>query len=937
MYGRPSRPLFSRRPGTFIARNYAVSVKNPQPRRVSKAESKEATKLMNTMVDQAAHDLRTYNETDKNRMTKLGNVLRKGQSSKFKGEWSVERATFDFHSEQERTVAGVAGEENEAPDIVYEPGTFVELRKSSATVIGVILGSQYSARSHEYVTLTSTGIVWEHTKDNVMFEVPNLVESDLISRCGMESAPANDSQHHARVEVLKRLRQLEIAVHEASHGITMLPSALYDIVKSPDPTKSAVIGAAEVTRLLFKKPAMVKVYAVHKFLMTNSLYFVAAYDYPVSKTFSVRPQEVVDRIRTIDAWVKLPDGPIHRFAEKAKQVRAANKKLVEENRDREPERRVASHVWTEDDRTILLHLLDKLRFLLGCQSDPLMLGSIFIFHKVVADDFRDERLQALLIDLGVLAPWGDLTPLAAGLLDGGKRERREAKLVKRSFASRGSQSQVEPLGPEDFYPADPLDSVRHDFGNLPVYVIDDPDASELDDGISIEPVPNEPGTYWVHAHIANPTSILPPTHYLAHNPEGMHNSLYLQHKTYAMLPRKLTHHPEYPLSLISSESPQKVLTFSTKVSSNGDITDYTVRAGIIRNVILRSYESVNLAMGWERVRYTYPFGGGATPAIPAELGGEDVKNLQRLAEVVHNLRQRRWNEGAFQHSHPTASLYDVRWPPGTDRYFLDPTCHLGFPKMGYRVTSSKDQDVGAHAVVSEVMKLGCSTASLFCRDRNIPILRRYATSPIVASESAYQELLDSRTPNGYIDYWRSYSALALDSVGGHSLEPRGHFGLAVKEGDGYARVTSPLRRHSDLVTHWQIQSALLGKRPVYDTEWMEGYKVQVQGRTRLLTRLEGVQDTYYNILFLKRWTEDRERGKYSDVADPFEDLKIHTGSWPVLNLGTRTWSTEGDIPTLGLKAIVTNVDNSLPPGVEIPVTLKEFALGLRSKIHVVPK
>lgn len=41
--------------------------------------------------------------------------------------------------------------------------------------------------------------------------------------------------------------------------------------------------------------------------------------------------------------------------------------------------------------------------------------------------------------------------------------------------------------------------------DLPIYVIDAVYAEELDDGISIESVPGEPNTDWIHIHVADPT------------------------------------------------------------------------------------------------------------------------------------------------------------------------------------------------------------------------------------------------------------------------------------------------------------------------------------------------------------------------------------------------------------------------------------------------
>ncbi|KAL0573352.1 3'-5' RNA exonuclease complex component [Marasmius crinis-equi] len=872
----------------------------------------------------------------KGHVKKLADDLRAGASPATR-DMSAERTMFEREIEEERTSGGTGMEgENEASAKVFEPGTFVEIRKPNVILSGVILGTQYNARVQEYVTLTNNGSVWPHSKDAIMFDVPSLVDPDIIARCGLGMSARDNVQHAARVEVLKRLRHVDRAVQEAAQGISRTPDALYNSLKSPDPTKPATVSAAEAARLLFAKPTMVKVYATHQFMMANPLYFTAGFDYQINRTFTVQAKETVDLIQTVTGWTKQAKGPIQSFVDKARRVREVNVELLEELRVEEPRTRPAKHKWDDNDRTIIKFLLSKLRLQLGAQMDPSTIGTYHIVQKLIeGEEIDDATVQRLLIELGVLPPWGDLTPLAAGLLDG-HREKRGAQLVEKSYANRG-KVWSDPLGPEDFYPTDPLESVRHDFGDLPVYIIDDPTALELDDGMSIEAVPNEPGAFWIHAHIANPTHILPPTHAICQETEVFKNSIYLYHRSYPMLPREFTHHEQHSMSL-SGKEPQNVLTFSAKVNSNFDLLDYQVRAGIVRNKIFTSYDALNAALGWEKPKWTYPFGGNpAKVPAPADLSQTDVENLQNLHEVSHDAWKRRLRDGAFSFSYSRASLYDVEWPEGVAEYSLEPTRHTGFPKVNYRVVQGHDLDVGAMSIVAEVMKLACRVASVFCRDRGIPMIRRYATPPVINSESAYQDLLDGRTRNGFVYYSKGYEALTFDSIGGFSVEPKGHFGLGVPEGEGYTRVTSPLRRHSDLVAHWQIQNALLGKPPLYGAEWMTNYTVQIAAKSRMATRLEGVHEAYYHILFAKRWREERQLGKHQDVSDPFDNLVVHNQSWPSQNAAIRQYHCEGEIRTLGLKAVVVDSDFNTPPGQAIPVTFLDALLGLKPKFRTTPK
>jgi len=57
-----------------------------------------------------------------------------------------------------------------------------------------------------------------------------------------------------------------------------------------------------------------------------------------------------------------------------------------------------------------------------------------------------------------------------------------------------------------------------------------------------------------------------------------------------------------------------VLTLSSKINDKGDITDIKVRAGIVRNMVIVSYDAVDRALNLPPVVRTFPFGG--EPSIP---------------------------------------------------------------------------------------------------------------------------------------------------------------------------------------------------------------------------------------------------------------------------------------------------------------------------------
>jgi hypothetical protein len=82
---------------------------------------------------------------------------------------------------------------------------------------------------------------------------------------------------------------------------------------------------------------------------------------------------------------------------------------------------------------------------------------------------------------------------------------------------------------------DVLVGLRKDWGSVPVYCIDDIDANEIDDGVSIEPA-DLPDEYWIHVHVADPASMIEPRSVIAQNAMSAMRTIYLPDRVIGMLP-----------------------------------------------------------------------------------------------------------------------------------------------------------------------------------------------------------------------------------------------------------------------------------------------------------------------------------------------------------------------------------------------------------------
>ncbi|KAF8071867.1 hypothetical protein FPV67DRAFT_1412259 [Lyophyllum atratum] len=855
---------------------------------------------------------------------------------------SIEKATYDADQEHSE-------EEGDSPTIHLSLGTFVEARRNHISTHGVVLGHIVSERRKRLVVLTTAGEVWQPVREDIAFNIPDFVSADLVARCGQQAFPAQQTQKRARVEVLKRLKELSRTLEKTYNPVSQKSAQVYNTVSSSDPNKWSQTTTTEVARLINPNPDKITLFATHNYLMTNSLFFTAHHSYGVNEVFHVRPKSHVDNIHTIRDWSRLHDGPIQSFAGRARKVIAANQEAQKISRTELPSYSPATHVWTESDRKILMFLQHSLRRTRTTQQDPYSLGQSFILKQIhpMRPCVNDDEVQKTLVDLGVLAPWQDLMMLEPALdLDVEPEATSSTVKAREAVAQKGiealaSSTHKTPLGPEDLYPSDPLDSVRHDFGDLPVFVVDEASAEELDDGVSIERIPSEPDSLWAHVHIADPASLIPPTHILAKEASIRSESVYFIHRSWPLFPRSLMEHPKYGLSLGVREDglPTKVLTFSTKVNSRGEVTDFKVRAGLIRKIHVITYDEVDAALGSPEVPRWYPFGSRPQPKpTPRPLTESQVKDLRDLYTASRRLVDKRQRDGVLIFSQPVVQITSIAPPPSElSAPTFEPTTFKGFPTFGYSVADMFAVDTGARSMVAEMMKLASRAASRFATERGLPMIRRGSDPRLSGFTGFPQELSDMRTSNNYVRHDLGIFRVDMAPIGEYSLEPMAHYALGISQGEGYTRATSPLRRYLDLVAHWQIHHALLGSAapttsPPFDTARLSELSISVPATDALSRVIGRTHQRYWQLMLLKRWAEDTANG-VERGDDPLQRLEGVTLSAPTTNKSTGKYHVETHIRLLGINVSLEDLDTpDIPPGTTLPVKVQECLLGVRPKL-----
>ncbi|KAF9953214.1 hypothetical protein BGZ65_004810, partial [Modicella reniformis] len=491
--------------------------------------------------------------------------------------------------------------------------------------------------------------------------------------------------------------------------------------------------------------------------------------------------------------------------------------------------------------------------------------------------------------------------------------------------------------PTEMYRRDPCDSIRHDFGHQPAYAIDDPSASELDDAFSVEHEPGStPPSTWIHVHVADPTSILPPSHEMSRLAAERIQSSYLPERTWPMFPRALT---EGVLSLNDDGHPKKVMTFSARMSDDsGEIIEFKIRPGLIRKIVTLNYDDVDKVLSWDRVH-----GGEAEGtrirnsivsvpeervverkyyrAVTGSVNTEDKEKLLTLQIIAQKHLDYRRSHGAFNYTlgRPLVEITPSLQSIADDEMRLAPVDYScsQWPKPHISCRLDPTFASPARMMVAEYMIVAGRVSALFSRDHNLPTLFR--NQPLPAAEKhklLFDEMISKKTDpkTGMTDLVDMLPLRPYVTGAEISTTSLGHWSLGLQV--GYCRVTSPLRRYSDMLAHWQLKGILLSKHnqsssssvstftvpPVFGLDVLVPLSGVIRDRERKLGMLEARTVRFWIIEMFRRRAE-------AGLSNIFEGIVINptADGYNVLStlLGFQTVvkAQPQEIPEIGTKVL----------------------------------
>ena len=732
-----------------------------------------------------------------------------------------------------------------------------------------------------------------------LFPVESMSEAERAS-----NDVALQKRNEARRILARKLRKIQIAVERRTGRLLrdrsgcFQPETLWEEVHAENAHLAEngvwpTLTCEDILERRFgaEKDEMSR-FALHTILMSRPDLFQAdESDMKISGKFAARPKWMVDELelgkKALQAWEAAPDSEaaaeVRHFITKCKEIVLARRAANEQNPQPDP-------TLTESDKRLLRLLKQRIMEQRTIQKSPYwsfvpaLLGATDLYKVDVLDM---GTLMRFLWEMGVLGDSGNITALKLKDLED---KEGELHLHPSGFDRKTLHNMSPSYSLESYLDLpDSHESLRHDFGSLPVYVIDAADAKELDDGISLERIPGSTDV-WVHVHIADPTRWLAPGDDITSRAMRHGSTFYASGDgARPMMPQDLV---MSAMSLGATKgvgASQVVLTFSAKVTEKGEMLDYNIRAGVVHNVKTITYNSVDKVLQ----------GGSQADDLDAS-SLQDLRDMHARAQAI---RRRRLADSGLEWFVSEAEVAIAR-PSETT-------------KVEWHMPDNPHAP--SRILVSECMILASQVAGKFGKEHDITLPYRGSAVPYIPQRSlpegwtpdmVIRDLLDKRDPVTLATSQLDVAKLGM-FVRGTPPSPRpvDHWILGVTaQSGGYSRVTSPLRRFADMIGHWQIKQALLptSRKPLFDEQYMERLCLYTNKVERRIKRLDLASRGYWKALAVKQALDQggimpngvnlhNVTGIVSAVTDYSAVKKRRSTSLYIPDLALRVQLSQGDV------------------------------------------
>lgn len=341
-------------------------------------------------------------------------------------------------------------------------------------------------------------------------------------------------------------------------------------------------------------------------------------------------------------------------------------------------------------------------------------------------------------------------------------------------------------------PADPDANNRLDLTHLKVYTIDDESTQEIDDGLSVEYLEDGRERLWIH--IADPTRLISPGDELDLEARRRSTTVYLPTGIVPMFPPELA---TGPMSLVQGKI-CPALSFGIILAPDGAIAEYTIHPSLIQPTYRLTYEDVDEMLDL---------------ALSAEA---ELATLAKWANIRQAWRN---SQGAISISMPEAVI-KVK----DDQIYINVL-----------------EDSMSRKLVSEMMILAGEVGGRYGQTNNIPLPFRAQMQPELPPE---EELILLQP--GPVRACAIRRCMPRSEMG---TNPARHASLAL---DVYTQVTSPIRRYSDLLAHFQIKAHLRGDPLPFSAPELQELLMIVTSTAKEASLVERQTNRYWALEYLRR-------------------------------------------------------------------------------------
>ncbi|MGJ3252534.1 MAG: ribonuclease catalytic domain-containing protein [Elainellaceae cyanobacterium] len=349
------------------------------------------------------------------------------------------------------------------------------------------------------------------------------------------------------------------------------------------------------------------------------------------------------------------------------------------------------------------------------------------------------------------------------------------------------------------YPPD-SSADRLDLTHLKVYTIDDESTREIDDGLSVEFLDDGQQRLWIH--IADPTRWLSPGDDLELEARRRSTTLYLPTGIIPMFPPELA---TGPMSLLQGKI-CTALSFGVILDEAGAIQDYSIHATLIKPTYRLTYEDVDEIL---------------------QLGVRAEPELEAIAASASLRQNWRASQGAISIHMPESSI----------------------KVEDDEIVINVLDDSVARQTVAEMMILTGEVAGRYGQTHELPLPFRGQSQPELPSDDELMLL-----PAGPVRYSAIRRCMPRSEV---SITPLRHASLGLAT---YTQVTSPIRRYTDLLAHFQLKAHLQGDPLPFSAEHVQELIQSASSSAYEATLVERQTNRYWGLEYLRRNPDEAWQG-----------------------------------------------------------------------------